>query len=162
MPNATVLLCFISGAWLEFKTPNLKGPQMVWTHSHSLEKSLTVLCLVLFYPRKAVTPLHRWLEFMVMQWEAVTSLSALSACFCPLLMNGHWLTFTRSFSLGQAMYPLLDIFQEGKHSLPVGPWGSLHQAVCSWTTTLFLPRSTTLPTWMNSTEWHRFPKPSEF
>lgn len=54
-PGATALLCFISGTWPGFKTPNLKGPGKAWTHSPPPEESLTVLCLVSFCPRKAVT-----------------------------------------------------------------------------------------------------------
>jgi len=55
MPGATVLLCFISGQQMGFKTPNLKVPNKVQTHSPppppphrtSISKSLALTCLKL-------------------------------------------------------------------------------------------------------------------
>ena len=69
MSGTTVLLCFISGAWLGFKTLNPKGPGMAWTHFPPPEESLASLCLVLFCPRKAVEWLCRCLEFMAKHRE---------------------------------------------------------------------------------------------
>lgn len=57
IPRATVLLCFISGWCLKFKTPNLKGPENAQICSPSPEERLKV-CPAPFCPRKAITEKH--------------------------------------------------------------------------------------------------------
>lgn len=52
-PRATVLLCFISGPWLRFNTPNLKGPSKMQTFSPPLQECIAA-CPSTFCPRKLV------------------------------------------------------------------------------------------------------------
>lgn len=48
MPSTTILLCFISGQRMGFKTPNLKRPGKARTCYHPPEENLTALRLSLF------------------------------------------------------------------------------------------------------------------
>lgn len=66
MPGATVLLCFILGTRLEFKTPNLKGPSKARTHSPLGERRAKPST---FCPRKAVAWTWQRLESMVKHSE---------------------------------------------------------------------------------------------
>ena len=64
LPPTKALLCFISGAQMGFKTPNLKELNKVQTHCPPLGENLEVLCLVSFCPRKTAECPHRCLELM--------------------------------------------------------------------------------------------------
>lgn len=69
MPGITALLCFISGAWLVLKTPNLTGLSKPWTQSPPLEESLSPLHLVPFCAGKTIACPSKGLEFMVKHRE---------------------------------------------------------------------------------------------
>ena len=77
MPGATDL-CFICGWW--FKTPNLKMPGKVQTHSSPLEESLTVR-LAPFCPGKGVAQCAGGLESIVVNSEKLRPGNP-----CPLLL----------------------------------------------------------------------------
>ena len=69
--------------------------------------------------------------FGEVQWEVVTRLSAFWVCLCALLWNGLSLASGRPFTLGEAIYLLPNVLQQGAHCLPVRPRASPQDASCS-------------------------------
>jgi len=62
------------------------------------------------------------------QQKAATRLSAFYMCLCPLLLNGHSVAPGRTFVLGEAIYTLSKVLQEGECS-PCATQGDLHTTV---------------------------------
>lgn len=126
MPGANILPCFISGEWIGFKIPNLKGPlAKVQMHSPSQEESLPVLHPVPLSQKSSCTATQVPGVYGEVQQKAVTRLSVLSMCLCPLLLNGlKWIPCPWRGNI-----PLTKVLQEGEHSLPVQPSGSLYSAI---------------------------------
>lgn len=103
---------------------------MAWTHSPPLEESLATLWLVPFFSQESNCTAAQLLEvYGEAHQKPTTRLSAVCACFCPLQVNRLSMMTAASFVLGKAIYPLPNIIQEGEHSLPACPRGSLQHAV---------------------------------
>lgn len=136
MPNTTILLLFISGMQLGFKTLNLKGPSKVQILPSS---SFPALYLVSFCHRKAVKWLHMCLASMMKHNKK--SVTGLSALCMPLFSQWHPpgpLFVERQYTLFQ-MY-----CRKGNVLSYCGP-GHLHTMVCtvhSWASALPLLRIT--------------------
>lgn len=125
------LVCFIFGAQLESKLPNLKGLGTTWIRSlFQIRGSLpSDLCSL---SQKKWSPACAMCEFYAMAMQKGTiRLSNLCGSLSPLLMKGYLLVPARAFVPGEAIYPLPSVLQEVEQSFPVQPQRPLHHFVCT-------------------------------
>ena len=103
-PDTIILLCFISGHQLGFKTPNLKELSKAQTCFPPPLDSLNALCLAPFCPRKAVAWLGRCLESMMKHSEKLRPSYLPSFPFCWMATQWHQvslLSLERQYTLFQ-------------------------------------------------------------